>query len=141
MADTSALTNFVTFLAGLGGFGFLAIIGGIVVYLIVVLKLPLITICFPLLILGLFMSIACTSVSLATMDPEVQKAVIITQAVINCICIILLGFTSYLYTSGSLTDRTYYIWLAMPVALLLSITSASAAIMNRISSAAAKPSK
>lgn len=141
MADTSALTNFVIFLAGLGGFGFLAIIGGIVVYLIVVLKLPLITISFPLLILGLFISFACTSVNLATMEPEIQKAVIITQAVINCICIILLGFTSYSYTSGSLIDRSYYIWMAIPVALLLSLVSASAAIMNRLSSASAKPSK
>lgn len=123
--------NFVLFLAGIGGLVFLFLLVAIVFYMIVYEGVLWYNLTFYLLWLGMFVSLACTSVNLATADSNTKKAVIITQGVINGILVVLLGFTSFYYIERNINDRSYYIMIALPISLLLSVVAVSATVMNR----------
>jgi uncharacterized membrane protein YqjE len=133
MADTSTLENFVLFLAGIGGISFLLIVIGISAYSILYLRLPWYNVTFGALWIGLFISLSLTSVDLAESNKSVKRSLIISQTVINCILIVLLGLTAYNYIRNDPGDRIYYIMTVIPVALLLSVVGLSSTMMQKLS--------
>jgi hypothetical protein len=135
MANTTVLENFVLFLASIGGIFFLLGIVGLSAYAIVYAGVPWYNATFALIWLGLLTSFVCTTVDLATADPTLQKAMIITQAVLYSILIVLLGFTITLYMSDDLPARESYIMILLPLSLILSTVSLSANTMTKLASA------
>jgi hypothetical protein len=132
MADPTALMNFVLFLAGLGGIVLLVLLVALAFYMVFVLGVPWQHMTFYALWVGLLLSFCLTSVDLATSDKEIQRAVIITQGVVNGILVVLLGFTVYNQSGNNLQDRMSYIYFALPVTLIMSVVSLSAVTMNRL---------
>ena len=132
MADPTALMNFVLFLAGLGGIVLLVLLVALAFYMVFVLGVPWQNMTFYALWVGLLLSFCLTSVDLASSDKEKQRAVIITQGVVNGILVLLLGFTVYNHSGNHLQDRMSYIYFALPVTLIMSVVSLSAVTMNRL---------
>ena len=133
-ADPTALMNFVLFLSGVGGIVLLLVLAGFAYYMIVVLRVPWYNMSFYALWVGLLLCFSLTTVDLASTDREVRRGVVITQAVVNGILVILLGFTVYNYSGDRLTDRMSYIYFALPVSLIMSVVALSATMMNRLAS-------
>jgi hypothetical protein len=134
MADTTVLETFVLFLASLGGLFFLLIIAGLSAYAVVYARVPWHNAMFGLIWIGLLTSFACTTVDLSTGDPNLRRAMLITQATIYSIMVALLGFTTYFYMKDDLSARQTYIMMLLPVSLILSVVSLSANTMTKLAS-------
>jgi len=134
MADNTALMNVVLALAGIGGVAFIILLLGGVAFMTLYVGVSWFNVLFGLLWLGILISMIFTSVDLASNDADTRRGVIIAQGVINGILVILLGFTVYKGIGSDIPSREAYIMMALPVTLLLSIVSLSAAAMNRLAS-------
>jgi hypothetical protein len=132
MADNTALMNLVLFLAGIGGVAFIILILAVVAFMTFYVGVSWFNVLFGVLWLGIFLSMIFTSVDLASTDPDTKRGVIIAQGVINGILVLLLGFTVYSTLGSNIPAREAYIMMAIPISLLLSIVSLSAAAMNRL---------
>ena len=136
MADPSflqsILIDFAIITASITGLVLFGILGFAFAFAVLYSGIPWQHMTFYALWVGLILSFCLTSVDLATPDKEIQRAVIITQGVVNGILVILLGFTVYNYSAENLQDRMSYIYFALPVTLIMSVVSLSAVTMNRL---------
>lgn len=129
----TALETFVTVLAGTGGVLLMLMIAGGLGYAIFVAKYPWYYATVGCMWFAGLVGIIMTSIDFSTTDPALQKAVIISQAVVFCFVTILMGFLAAYYIGTDFADMNMYTAIVMNASLVISVVALSATSMLKLS--------
>jgi hypothetical protein len=88
-----------------------------------------------LLVTGIFTSFITTSINLATYDSITQKNIFMAQTIIFSVVILGLAFTISSVIGDDIMSKDTYLMMALHAAVLLSVVSLSANIMNKLAQA------
>jgi hypothetical protein len=88
-----------------------------------------------LLVTGIFTSFITTSINLATYDSITQKNIFMAQTIIFSVVVLGLAFTISSVIGDDIKSKDTYLMMALHAAVLLSIVSLSANIMNKLAQA------
>ena len=101
-------------------------------YAVAVANVPLYTVCFILLWVGMITSLALTISIPLVMDTPTKKALIISQTVIYSLSIVMLAYVANYSIGIDLRSRERYTMFLLPVSLLISVVAVSATVMTKL---------